>query len=521
VLAGPILRRVEPDQVTVWLALKEPQVVTLEILNVNDVLQFSGNRSTIRLGLHLHVVAVTARFDASATPAQTKLEADQNYSYNLMFSDGTQLRGSPLSAAISYAPLALPSFALPPTDRKNLRLIHGSCRKAHGPSLDSMPAIDEIISIDVTDPRKRPHQLFLTGDQIYADDVADPLLYMLRDAESALIGWRETLPGDPPGQELLPGKRTPLTRRAGLTASLHDADLEAKSHLLLFGEYTMMYLFAWSDVLWPDDADLPPFETTFPTAQGRSDSDTEYTRESYKEETAAIKDFSRDLFNVRRALANVPTYMIFDDHEITDDWFMSMEWCISVIGSPLGRRVIQNGMLAYALCQGWGNNPAAFETGPGSELLAAMDTFAGSNGSDEAARRRIANRLGLPFDQVEADRFIADLKGRRYLNHIGTEPWHNGISWHYLIAGSGYEALVLDTRTWRAYPDTRKHGYPALIGWDGFHAQILNLTTAPIGDMTVVISAAPLLSTPLGDLFQTGSIPLAHEAVWPRAIHAT
>jgi len=67
ILSGPMLRRTEPDAVTVWLALKKPQLVTLRIYakNQNDenspILQFEGTRHTIRLGDHLHIVAVTAR----------------------------------------------------------------------------------------------------------------------------------------------------------------------------------------------------------------------------------------------------------------------------------------------------------------------------------------------------------------------------------------------------------------------------------------------------------------------------
>src|SRR6266566_8290170 len=65
ILAGPMLRRTEPRAVTVWLALKTPQVVTLRIYSRNGagplVQQLEGTRHTVRLGDHLHVVAVTAR----------------------------------------------------------------------------------------------------------------------------------------------------------------------------------------------------------------------------------------------------------------------------------------------------------------------------------------------------------------------------------------------------------------------------------------------------------------------------
>src|SRR5260370_34842022 len=64
ILSGPLLRRVEPQSVTVWLALKEPRMVTLRVYARNDlgglVQQFEGTHHTIRLGNHLHIIAVTA-----------------------------------------------------------------------------------------------------------------------------------------------------------------------------------------------------------------------------------------------------------------------------------------------------------------------------------------------------------------------------------------------------------------------------------------------------------------------------
>src|SRR5206468_3967538 len=74
----------------------------------------------------------------------------------------------------------------------------------------------------------------------------------------------------------------------------------------------------------------------------------------------SVSEFFQSLYKVRRALANVPTYTIFDDHEITDDWNMTPTFCHDVYGNELGKRVVQNGLLAYALCQHWGNKPEDF-----------------------------------------------------------------------------------------------------------------------------------------------------------------
>ena len=64
---------------------------------------------------------------------------------------------------------------------------------------------------------------------------------------------------------------------------------------------------------------------------------------------------------VRRALANIPTYMIFDDHDVTDDWNATLDVCRSMYSKPLGLRVMQNALTAYALCQHWGTHRAVRE----------------------------------------------------------------------------------------------------------------------------------------------------------------
>ena len=62
-----------------------------------------------------------------------------------------------------------------------------------------------------------------------------------------------------------------------------------------------------------------------------------------------------------RLFANLPTYMIFDDHEITDEWNYDDVWRDAVEKrSVTGRRMIANGLAAYWAFQAWGNNPAAF-----------------------------------------------------------------------------------------------------------------------------------------------------------------
>ncbi|MEO0935237.1 MAG: hypothetical protein AAFY21_16275, partial [Cyanobacteria bacterium J06641_2] len=264
VLAGPILRRTEPDSVTVWVALKASRHVTLTIFDENHNFLFESTRTTARIGINLHVVAVTANASSHI------LKNDENYLYDLHFGNGELLSSPGILTTegsledITYPQYTLPSFALPPSDLKDLRIIHGSCRKPHGESLDALAAMDKMIkeALEI-EPKKRPHQLFLTGDQIYADDVADVLLFMLMDAGETLLGWSEKLPDVENLEELQPGKRNDLaTKTAGFTASigkLNNLTDIAESHLFTFGEYMSMHLFAWSDVLWVEPEFFPDF----------------------------------------------------------------------------------------------------------------------------------------------------------------------------------------------------------------------------------------------------------------------
>ena len=145
----------------------------------------------------------------------------------------------------------LPAFILPPEDLNQVRILHGSCRKPHGVGKEMLSAVDTILEDCAHLSVHRPQHLFLTGDQIYADDVAEPLLHLLIDAGEVLFAGNleEVLPlANLPARLLPPGSRRDVVRNtARLTTD------EPENHLLSLREYACMYLFAWSDVLWPDD----------------------------------------------------------------------------------------------------------------------------------------------------------------------------------------------------------------------------------------------------------------------------
>jgi hypothetical protein len=551
ILAGPVLRRVTATSVTVWIAVRQAANVTLEIYSGDPgtrVKVGSGTRHTVAVGHALHILVITAQADL--TPGVV-------YTYDMFFDVPgnvvqTQLAKGVLPTAVphplSYPPYDLPSFSLPPSDANDLRIIHGSCRMPHGNGPDALSILDELIRITVQNATRRPHQLLLTGDQIYADDVAAPLLMQLMDASRTLLGidatqqdgWKgeETLPvagaGHPTARpsDFPPLTRTLLLKNAGFTS----ADL--RSHLMSFGEYLCMYLFTWSDVLWPPTA-LPTEAEVLDAV--RASPDLNYL--------VIIPGFARDLSKVdgdlkdvsvflktlplaRRALANIPTYMIFDDHDVTDDWNMTPAFCNGVYSrdNPLGRRIVQNALVAYALCQLWGNTPEQFEfdasnkPAAGRKLLTALD--GGTAADYELSSQALQAIVGV-HDTVDLKNRVPEgvfHDQKDWLTIGGARVSADSLTYNFTYEGTAHQIIVTDTRSWRSYPNG-EDATADLIPADQFAAQIP--TVPATGDRALIVvvttNAPPVqpirgatrhdtLSTLAAKLFQHDAHPDLFEA---------
>lgn len=508
ILAGPILRHTECDSVTVWVALKASRQVTLNVYatdargSIVKTLLLSGSLPTVALGKQLYIVAVTAKLIS-----KQQLEQGQIYAYDLSFGIKQNLNQSLNSpnispVTISYFNHQLPTFSLPPNDLNKLQIAHGSCRKLHGGGQDALQMLDDLIEHHANEPNSRIHQLFFTGDQIYGDDVADPLLWVATELGDRLLGWEENLPfyltKTPNYQvkkpkELLPGQRTEIARDyGGLTAMLIDTPHESKSHLFSLGEYFATYLLAWSPILW---VDLPKGKDIYQNSK---------QAKSWDKEAHILKKCIEQLWKVRRALANVPTYMICDDHDLSDDWYLNRAWCTDVLGKPLGKRVVQNGLFAYAIFQAWGNTPQQFEgQQPGEKLLQAAEIWSASAGSNESALEDISKCLGLP--QMSAETGLPEFRldedvmvlDRHYPD--GMLP----LNWHYTVHSSKHEVIVLDTRTWRGYPQDDPLAPPMLLSPTAFKQQIKKpLETGAKVEVTFVVVPTNLVSLQIIDLVQ-------------------
>jgi hypothetical protein len=103
-----------------------------------------------------------------------------------------------------------------------------------------------------------------------------------------------------------------------------------------------MYLIAWNIDNWP-----VPLPTGLPTVLP-----------DYSSQLKNLEMAKKAMKAVRRSFANIPSYMMFDDDEITDDWNIDQERRDNVYGTEAGRRTVANGLTAFWAFQAWGNDPA-------------------------------------------------------------------------------------------------------------------------------------------------------------------
>jgi len=95
--------------------------------------------------------------------------------------------------------------------------------------------------------------------------------------------------------------------------------------------------------------------------------------------------------DARQVLACLPTYMMFDDHEITNDWNNTPQWCANTLAQ--GReQILVDGMVAYWVYQGWGN---LLQSEDDSHPLLCIMCKAEKNGEDilELLRTQIRSEV--------------------------------------------------------------------------------------------------------------------------------
>jgi hypothetical protein len=161
------------------------------------------------------------------------------------------------------------------------------------------------------------------------------------------------------------------------------------------------------------------------------------------EESELVLAYAAKVGVIRRALANVATYFVFDDHDVTDDWNLCQVWRDRVLGNGsfarngLGRALWRDGLVAFALTQAWGNDPQAWDAGPQAELLdAASRLFPDPPAGSQTGH---ANPGPVPVVAAAIDHLL------------GFDGTPQQIRWDYQVDGATHRAIACDTRTRRGF----------------------------------------------------------------------
>ncbi|MBO1254519.1 alkaline phosphatase family protein [Alteromonas sp. 5E99-2] len=451
-LAGPILRRVDAKNMSVWLVTSSAQTLNLSVSDGNSPVEGTTDQKSVQIGLHAHIQLL------SFIPEQ-KITANHEYHYDVLTTDRSSL--------CSEAYLHYDEKPLHFRWQQHLtHVAHGSCRKPHYPGDDALVALDaQFTRADGIENEFRPDVLLLSGDQVYVDDVAGPMLNAIHQVIDMLGLYEESLEGATLScSSELKHKQDLLYKRETLLPKFEHNDtlldtffgakekpiftsVNAKNHLISLAEMLAMYLLVWSPKCW-DFVNLS------------NDIQEQKHHLLFNQELEQINHFKQGLPKVQRVLAHIPTYMIFDDHDVTDDWNLTRGWEEIVYGHPFSKRVIGNALIAYWLCQGWGNEPEKFES---------IYTNA-----DKVFEPQLPKQNQL-IDQL--------LSWENWCFCLDTEPF----------------VYVMDSRTRRWRSESNKNKPSGLLDWEAlceFQNTIMNK------QRVIVVSPAPIFGVKLIEAIQ-------------------
>lgn len=466
-IAGPMLRHCDRDNFTLWFVASQPMTsltLTLSCL-VSDVTEeqtfFNECLDTeqldcIKLGSQAYQYMVHL-----SKPELLPINVQINYSL------ADKQQGSIFSGidGLNYDQQITPNFVIKPEID---HMLHGSCRNAHHHSGDALVAADSRLEENIG-PQARPALLMLSGDQVYVDDVAGPMLHAIGEVIKLLgLPHEKFTHAQLPGSDaisyhpaalyqrhknLLPKTNYPAKTALGSWYRNHPIFTSsiAENHLVSLGEIIAFYLLTWSPELW-NRVDIPK------KVVGLSVVNTA----RWQREWTHILEFKAGLKQVRRLLAHLPTYMIFDDHDVTDDWNLTAKWEEAAYGHAFSKRIIGNALIGYALFQGLGNTPKRFK----AEIIPSLNTF--FNQPNEAYHDELIDNL-LQFEH-----------------------------WHYNLNTSP-KIVVLDTRTqrWRSESNLAKPS--GLMDWEA----LMEFQHELVGQKKVIIiSPAPMFGVKLIETIQ-------------------
>ncbi|MDT3275623.1 alkaline phosphatase D family protein [Shewanella sp. SP2S2-4] len=454
-----MLRHCDATHFTLWFVSREPLTDLTLRLGEHEVPLQDADVHYVPLGQHAHQYLIMLSRPELLTPNRVTNYQVSAAQHGDIFANISQL---------NYGDASSPSVRFIP---ELTQVFHGSCRNPHHHSDDALVAADTYLAkrIDTGVADDRPALIVMSGDQVYIDDVAGPMLNAIGQVidllglqheqfEGANIASSETLHYQPADlyqrhKNLLPHTQYPAKTALWRWYRNHPIFTSsiAENHLVSLNEIIALYLLTWSPELWelvniPKDVD-----GLIPANNAR-----------WQNEWQHLLGFKAGLTQVRRFMAHIPVYMMFDDHDVTDDWNLTAKWELAAYEHAFSKRIIGNALIGYTLFQGLGNAPDKFA----DEIRPLLDAFFVQPQSE--SQDLLIDEL-LKFEQ-----------------------------WHYTLSTSP-KLVVLDTRTrrWRSESNLAKPS--GLMDWEA----LMDLQQELLGQSKVIIvSPAPMFGVKLIEAIQ-------------------
>lgn len=482
VLAGPILRKTTANRIVYWLVTSLPVDIELVVetnrsvnnaqsLEKNTIAKPKTTLNNYQVGENAFIYLIDTSF---AEPLPTCVNVDILLTVK---GEAKQQSITQLMPHLCYGNEQKLSVEISPNIH---HLYHGSCRKPHHFSNDALVALDKCIETQqqsASNELTRPSLLMMSGDQVYVDDVSAPLLQAIQQTINLLGLYTEKLPDECTfkANELAQNPEN-FYRRANLLPNIKThKDLlfskfyfnklpiftsnSANQHLITLAEIIAMYFLIWSQQLWP----LVKFDESVIPDQ---------FKQKFSQEREVIIEFYQGLNKVERLLAQIPTYMIFDDHDVTDDWNLTRGWEEAAYGNTFSKRIIGNALIGYFLGQAWGNEPDDF---------------------DEAFHQQVAEC----FEELK-QLGNASINKASSAHDTFIDTLLNWEKWHYTIATTP-NVVVLDTRTHRWRSESNRNKPSGLMDWEmlsELQQTIMNQSAV------ILISPAPIFGVKFIEVIQ-------------------
>lgn len=454
ILAGPFVRKLDNKQAVIWFVTSQRHRYQLTL--TPEPSGFEHKLETIQVGEHCYV----NQFNCTSVQDGAVLEYNQEISYQISKPSKDKVH------VLDLSPHALPNAEKPSfiVADKLRSVIQGSCRKPHHHAPDAfVTVLDKLTTGEV----QRPDYLIMAGDQIYADDIAGPMLVGIQALSKKLglftathelgslskqqLDWRFSMYGR---SHILP-KKQEQSRWSKfwhgdniISSRYHD------NHLIGLDEFFACYLLSWSSSCW---------HLVQEEVEAAAEQVAAKDRDTYDKEWGILKDFIISLPKFEKLVANVPTLMIFDDHDVTDDWNLTADWEQHVYGNRVTKHIIRDALASYTLFQGWGNCPEQTEP-----LIARLEQLA--------------------IEKDFADEALTDAIFQHNL-------------WHYEVNTSP-AIVVLDTRTHRWRSETSTKNPSGLMDWE--RLEHLEQELYKPQNSVLVVSAAPVFGVKAIEVVQKG-----------------